>query len=351
MLYSLTGEFTQIAETTGTIQNSSHVGTIEMSTSDTPDSGILIYPLQKVSFSDQTIYLRCIDGYAEARVLPFVDGFSAGSSDSGDFDIRQYDSTGILIYYKDAAGTLHEKPVHYVNPNSTNAQLAALGKSIIAVTNNTYQSTYRVTKSLCEPRLIVDSPFTQDLTDNCGVVWNVTGTVTVSDGAAQFNKTYLRSAEPVTFGGTEFTISFYTYLSSSSHFDGGLFCAQPTTQTGNSNNAGRISFFRPQSTNNLALQLVNAAGFTTGNGVIVASNFLNARHHFELDYSHSNSTLKIFVDGQLTYTKSVEIERLARYFYLGCTGYDPNNQRMVGYISNFQVYDDGALHTEDFTPD
>lgn len=71
MLYSLTGEFTQIAETTGTIQNSSHVGTIEMSTSDTPDSGILIYPLQKVSFSDQTIYLRCIDGYAEARVLPF----------------------------------------------------------------------------------------------------------------------------------------------------------------------------------------------------------------------------------------------------------------------------------------
>ncbi len=71
MLYSLTGEFTQITETTGTIQNSSHVGIIEMSNSDTPDSGILIYPLQKVSFSDQTIYLRCIDGYAEARVLPF----------------------------------------------------------------------------------------------------------------------------------------------------------------------------------------------------------------------------------------------------------------------------------------
>lgn len=71
MLYSLTNEFTQIAETTGTIQNASHVGTIEMSNSNTPDSGILIYPLQKVSFSDQTIYLRCIDGYAEARVLPF----------------------------------------------------------------------------------------------------------------------------------------------------------------------------------------------------------------------------------------------------------------------------------------
>lgn len=71
MKYLLSKQFTQITETTGTIQNSSHVGTIEMSTSNTPDSGILIYPLQKVSFSDQTIYLRCIDGYAEARVLPF----------------------------------------------------------------------------------------------------------------------------------------------------------------------------------------------------------------------------------------------------------------------------------------
>lgn len=71
MIYSLTENFTQISETTGTIQNASHIGTIEMSDSNAPDSGILIYPLQKVSFSDQTVYLRCIDGYAEARVLPF----------------------------------------------------------------------------------------------------------------------------------------------------------------------------------------------------------------------------------------------------------------------------------------
>ena len=199
--------------------------------------------------------------------------------------------------------------------------------------------------------LIAYLPFDESTTlDLCGNEWTATGTVSIVDGAANFNISYLRSNEQVTFGGAEFTISFYTYLSSSSHYDGGLFCAQPTTQTGNSNNAGRISFFRPQSTNNLALQLVNAAGSTIVNGVTVASNFLNARHHFELDYSHSNSTLKIFVDGQLTYTKSVEIERLARYFYLGCTGYDPNSQRMVGSIDEFQVFDGVALHSDNFTP-
>lgn len=61
-----------VAEATGTIQNSSHVGTIEISTYNTPDSGILIYPLQKISFVNKTIYLRCVDGWAQARVVDFV---------------------------------------------------------------------------------------------------------------------------------------------------------------------------------------------------------------------------------------------------------------------------------------
>lgn len=72
MIYNLTQSFTQIAETTGTIQNTSNITTLEMSTSNTPDTGILIYPLEKVSFSNKTIYLRCVDGAgARARVIPF----------------------------------------------------------------------------------------------------------------------------------------------------------------------------------------------------------------------------------------------------------------------------------------
>lgn len=72
MIYDLTQTFTQIAETTGTIQNTSNITTLEMSTSNTPDTGILIYPLEKVSYTNQTIYLRSVDGArARARVIPF----------------------------------------------------------------------------------------------------------------------------------------------------------------------------------------------------------------------------------------------------------------------------------------
>lgn len=72
MVYQLSKNFTQIAETTGTIQNTSHIYTLEMSPSNIKDNGIFIYPLQTKSFSNQTIYLRCVDGAgAEARVIPF----------------------------------------------------------------------------------------------------------------------------------------------------------------------------------------------------------------------------------------------------------------------------------------
>ena len=72
MIYQLSNNFTQIAETTGTIQNTSQIYTLEMSQSNVKDSGIFIYPLQRVSFANKTIYLRCVDGAgAEARVLPF----------------------------------------------------------------------------------------------------------------------------------------------------------------------------------------------------------------------------------------------------------------------------------------
>lgn len=223
MKYLLSEEFTQIAENTGTIQNSSHVGTIEMSTSDTPDSGILIYPLQKVSFTNRTIYLRCIDGYAEARVLPFELAGEGGDSSSGStpFDIRQSDSTSILIYSTDTAGKLHETSVRSVNPESTDAQLAALGESTIDLTDNTYQSTYRVTKTLCDvdPRqyLFSDLPLTQDLTDRCGKTWNVVGSPTFENGALKFadisDRDYIYTTPPE-LGTSDFTIDWWEYIDS-----------------------------------------------------------------------------------------------------------------------------------------
>lgn len=81
MIYSLSKDFTQIAETTGTIQNTSQIYTLEMSQSNVKDSGIFIYPLQSKSFSGKTIYLRCVDGAgAEARVIPFEVGVGGGDT-------------------------------------------------------------------------------------------------------------------------------------------------------------------------------------------------------------------------------------------------------------------------------
>ena len=71
MKYLISKDFTKIDETSGTVQNSGSSGTIEMSETNEPDTGVLLYPQQKHSFRDAVIYLRCIDGWAEARVVPF----------------------------------------------------------------------------------------------------------------------------------------------------------------------------------------------------------------------------------------------------------------------------------------
>ena len=52
--------------------------TYELSDSNVPDSGILIYPLNKVSFSG-TKYLRCVDGNSQARVVSFAEVTSSGA--------------------------------------------------------------------------------------------------------------------------------------------------------------------------------------------------------------------------------------------------------------------------------
>lgn len=86
MIYHVNNDFIKINETSGTIQNTSRVFDLEVSDSPTPNSGIILFGLNKFSFSNETIYLRCIDGVADVRVVPFVTDSSGGgsSSTSGD---------------------------------------------------------------------------------------------------------------------------------------------------------------------------------------------------------------------------------------------------------------------------
>ena len=85
MRYVVSGDFTKISETAGTIQNVGNVYPVEVSDKAEPDSGILLYPLNKISFSDKTLYMRCteVGGQAEIHVVPFTVDSVGGTSSGG----------------------------------------------------------------------------------------------------------------------------------------------------------------------------------------------------------------------------------------------------------------------------
>lgn len=85
MIYNVTNEFTKISENAGTIQNVGNVYPVEVSDKAEADSGILLYPLNKISFSDKTLYMRCVEagGQAEIHVVPFTVDSDSGTSSGG----------------------------------------------------------------------------------------------------------------------------------------------------------------------------------------------------------------------------------------------------------------------------
>ena len=92
MIYNVTNDFTKINETSGTIQNTSRVFDLEVSNSPEPNSGFLLFGLNKFSFHNETIYLRCIGGVADVRVVPFsTSGGGNAASNIDDFN-SQLDS-------------------------------------------------------------------------------------------------------------------------------------------------------------------------------------------------------------------------------------------------------------------
>ena len=102
MIYRLSPDFIKIKETKGTVQNAS-IFTLEMSNKNEAGSGILIYPKQICSFANSTIYLRCIEGAAKARVVPFLansGGTSSGGSSSATDD-ETFDDSDIDDIFND----------------------------------------------------------------------------------------------------------------------------------------------------------------------------------------------------------------------------------------------------------
>lgn len=76
--------FTQITETSGTLQNASKITTVEVSDSQEQNSGLLVPPLGKVPLGGSSMFVRCVDGAgAEVRVVPFELEFRGGGSSVG----------------------------------------------------------------------------------------------------------------------------------------------------------------------------------------------------------------------------------------------------------------------------
>ncbi|MBQ6759024.1 MAG: hypothetical protein IJP42_08105 [Selenomonadaceae bacterium] len=76
-----------------------------MSQSNVKDSGIFIYPLQRVSFANKTIYLRCVDGAgAEARVIPFEVGAGGGDISLSDNAFQDISLANGTVAFLNGAG-------------------------------------------------------------------------------------------------------------------------------------------------------------------------------------------------------------------------------------------------------
>ena len=59
-------------------------------------------------------------------------------------------TTSIIVNSTDTSGKSAQKAMTCVNPDATNAQLAALGQMITAASNNTYVETFRINKINCD---------------------------------------------------------------------------------------------------------------------------------------------------------------------------------------------------------
>jgi hypothetical protein len=70
MQYELSFDsFTEIPFTSGTIQNINSQATVEVSTTDTANTGIILYPSEKYEWSDATIYARAAWGNGETVMV------------------------------------------------------------------------------------------------------------------------------------------------------------------------------------------------------------------------------------------------------------------------------------------
>ena len=112
MRYILNDDFTQIAETTGTVVNIGNVA-VELSNNTDTRTGILLYPRKRFSFDNATLYARQASGYrgvATIAVIPVVDYHGGGNGSGGGDNVDFATDTEVQeminnVTHKDTSGT------------------------------------------------------------------------------------------------------------------------------------------------------------------------------------------------------------------------------------------------------
>lgn len=188
-------------------------------------------------------------------------------------------------------------------------------------------------------------PFNESTTaDKCGNEWTAYGSPTINATNAINGKalqlsggSYLSMDSKVTIGGADFTIDGYCYFNSSSTGNPRIFELVEVQRS----NRNEILFF--SSTVGTKFAISNAGTFNSPTGI------WNERFHFEMDYEHATSTLKVYLNGELAGTiANKAINRVERYLLLGSSYW--NDGVFIGSIDEFRIFDGVALHTENFTP-
>lgn len=346
MLYNVASSFVKIDETQGIIQNASSGNSIEVSDTGVADSGIILKPGESLSFTDTSIYVRTIGNKSSAvRVVPFVQGFTAGSTSDSASENFSVDHTSILINSTSPEGKAHQEMISFVNPKKTKAELSAFGQMVNDTTINTYESTYRVDKALCDGQedeqqqedyskyLVVDSPFTEDFTDNCGKTWELSGNPQIQDGKLYFDGSSSIYLPDFTLGGKDFTIQFTLEMLNATAASGRAFYF----------NAFELC---RESTSNQAAKIISTTAFPTKavsqRVVWINSTYLTTvglTQTFTFSYWHNTETLGIFANKIPIMSFYTQTKNSTANLYLS----HPNNP-MVGYISNLKIWDGVALY-------
>ena len=174
--------------------------------------------------------------------------------------------------------------------------------------------------------------------DSCFNSWSITGSPVISTStvkfgtSAQFNSSgVIKKDDTVTIGGNEdFTVDFWTYVSSDSAANGMVFSLNADYT---SDGVGHIYFGRKNEEKKLCI------GFGTEESIVIPDTVTDKMYHVAIVYQ-APSTVKVFIDGVCKYNNNnIHLNDQSRTVTLG--GYYNDNYtgefRISGTLDEFRI--------------